>query len=113
MDRVENLLIILKRLSYINGNLEINRQNVPLGIDISLTDLGGKSAVFTPIGVIHHSGVVIGNTTRGHYRADVLEKSTGQWFRTSDDELPQKISRKSVTEQGYIFLYRKNHSLSA
>lgn len=113
MDRVENLLIILNRLSYINGNLEINRQNVPLGIDISLKDLGGKSAVFTPIGVIHHSGVVIGNTTRGHYRADVLEKSTGQWFRTSDDELPQKISRKSVTEQGYIFLYRKHHSLSA
>ena len=108
MDEVENLLIVLNRLSYIDGNLVINNQKVPLGNDILLKDIEDKFAVFTPIGVIHHSGEVIGNTTRGHYRADVLQKSSCQWFRTSDDEEAQKITRNNVSDQGYIFLYKKH-----
>ena len=52
------------------------------------------------------SGLVMGNTTRGHYQADLLDSITGKWVRTSDDELPVEISEMDVTDQGYIFLYK-------
>ena len=80
---------------------------MPLGEDVELQDRKGKSGLFTPIGVIHHKGEVIGNDTCGHYEADVLKKSSNQWFRTSDDMPPKKILRNDITEQGYIFLYKK------
>ena len=99
-------MIILNRLYEINGNLQINRRKVSLGSNILLQDVQGNSRAFKPIGVIHHSGEVIGNTTRGHYQADVLDKTTGEWIRTSDDEPPQQILREFVTSQGYIFLYK-------
>ena len=37
--------------------------------------------------------------------ADILDKSTNQWMRTSDDAEPEVI--ESVSRQGYIFLYRR------
>jgi len=43
-----------------------------LGSDVALQDMKGESRVFKHIAVIHHRGKVIGNTTRGHYMADVL-----------------------------------------
>ena len=60
-----------------------------------------------PIAIIHHSGNVTGNTTEGHYQADVLDSHSQQWIRTSDDDLPVKIDMRSVTDQGYIYLYKK------
>ena len=47
------------------------------------------------------------NTTRGHYQADVLQKTTNKWFRTSDDQAPVEIGRKDLTERGYVFMYKK------
>ena len=108
MNQTENLILILSRLvRSVDGNLEILKKRVPLGNNILLNDSQGNSGLFKPIAVIHHSGDVIENTTRGHYRADVLDKSSGHWFRTSDDEPPIRISKEAVTEQGYIFLYKK------
>ena len=89
------------------GNLEIQKQRISLGNEVELQDTKGVLSLFKPIAVIHHRGEVIGNTTRGHYRADVLDSSSNQWFRTSDDEPPKNISQSGVTNQGYIFLYKK------
>ena len=64
-----------------------------------------SSVKFKPIAVIHHDGYVHGNDTRGHYMADILDHSSNQWLRTSDDAKPRSIN--SVSNQGYIFLYKK------
>ena len=107
LSKTNYLIIIVERLVSYNGNLQILRRKVPLGEDVELQDRKGKSGLFTPFGVIHHKGEVIGNDTCGHYEADVLKKSSNQWFRTSDDMPPKKILRNDITEQGYIFLYKK------
>ena len=107
ISKTQNLIFTISRLINIGGNLEIVGRKVPLGGDILLHDVKGKSGIFTPIGVIHHSGEVIDNTTRGHYQADVLDRETNQWVRTSDDEPPMTISKRELTEEGYIFLYKR------
>ena len=104
---MDYIIIILNRLIKINDNLEIVDRKVPLGRNISLTDVDGHQGVFTPITIIHHSGNVTGNTTVGHYQADVLDSESRQWIRTSDDELPVLIAEKDVTDQGYIYLFKR------
>ena len=72
-----------------------------------LEDMKGNTGLFAPIAVIHHRGEIYGNTTCGHYQADVLDSLSNHWIRTSDDEAPIMISKEEITEEGYIFLYRK------
>ena len=103
----EFVIFVLTRLIMVDENLHIIDTKVPVGGNVSLVDVSGHSAEFTPIAIIHHSGVVMGNTTRGHYQADVKDKSTSKWIRTSDDEPPAEISVEDLTNQGYIFLYKK------
>ena len=57
--------------------------------------------------IIHHSGNVVGETTQGHYRADVKNKDNQDWYRTSDNEPPQQLMKNGLTNMGYIFLYKK------
>ena len=74
--------------------------------DVTITDSHGLSAVFSPIAVIHHTGIVTqGNDTCGHYRADVRSPVTDEWFRTSDDQVPYKVS--SPSDRCYITIYKK------
>ena len=87
--------------------LEIVKRKIYLGGNICLTDVNGVNGTFKPITVIHHSGQVIGNTTIGHYQADVLDIETNQWIRTSDDELPTIITEHEITNQGYIYLLKR------
>ena len=108
VEKTNYLIFILDRLICIDGNLEIVTRKVPLGEDIRLKDTRGNSSRFTPICVIHHRGAVTGNDTSGHYEADVLDKSSNLWFRTSDDMPPQLVPKNDITEQGYIFLYKKS-----
>ena len=78
--------------------------------DVTITDAHAQSAVFSPIAVIHHTGIVTGgNDTRGHYRADVRSPVTDEWFQTSDDQLPVEIP--SPSSQCYITIYKKKSSL--
>ena len=107
VNKTENLIFIVDQLIKVDGNLEIVGNKVPLGAEIFLKDAEEKAATFTPIAVIHHSGQVANNTTHGHYRADVLDKKSNQWIRTSDEDNPVKISREEITEADYIFLYKK------
>ena len=83
------------------------RVTVDLKDTVKLTDANGRSAQFVPISIIHHIGNVIGNTTHGHYLADVKNKVTNRWFRTSDNAPPEDITEIGLTKMGYIFLYKK------
>ena len=107
ISKLRNLIVVLHRLIKVDGHIEIVHKKVPLGGEILIEDLHEKSGLFKPIAIIHHDGGVIGNTTRGHYRADVLNKNSKQWFRTSDDESPKLITRHEITKEGYIFPYTK------
>ena len=71
-------------------------------------DRSSSPSKFSPIAIIHHSGTVSGQTTHGHYRADVENKETGEWYRTSDNEAPKKLLANGLTKRGYIFLYKKS-----
>ena len=75
--------------------------------DIKLTDSCNREATFTPIAVIHHTGQVNESSrdTFGHYRADILDADTNQWFQTSDDDNPIPIETPS--SQGYIIVLQK------
>ena len=107
MSRTQHLIFVIGRLIKVDGNLEIVRRKVPLGGDVFLDDVQGNTGRFTPIAVIHHSGEVINNTSRGHYQADVLDKVSADWVRTSDDEPPSYISKEEISKEGYIYLYKK------
>ena len=102
-----NLTVVLNRLIQVDGEIEIVRKKVPLGGEVLIQDVHEKSRLFKPIAVIHHSGEVFQNSTRGHYQADVLNKTSQQWYRTSDDEAPVRISKEGITKEGYIFLYKR------
>ena len=47
--------------------------------------------------------VTIGETTL----ADVKNKDTQKWFRTSDSDPPKDLTQSGLTKNGYIFLYKK------
>ena len=78
--------------------------------EVTIQDMNGESANFSPIAIIHHSGVVTGNDTRGHYRADVKNQFSNTWYRTSDNDPSQKLSSQEVTKTGYIFLYKQSET---
>ena len=81
--------------------------NVDPEEEVNLIDKDKKVGKFLPLAIIHHSGSVIEQTTRGHYQADVRNKETGSWFRTSDNDQPKKLNASGLTRKGYIFLYKK------
>jgi hypothetical protein len=75
---------------------------------LHLLDIKGTLGQFKPMAIIHHSGNVVGQTTQGHYRADVKNKDDHNWYRTSDNEPPQQLATNGLTNMGYIFLYKKS-----
>ena len=114
--RIENIevteyvVLVLKRLTVVQNIMEIIKTEVRVDVNdsVNLTDVNGRSAQFDPISIIHHIGHVIGNTTQGHYLADVKNKNTNSWFRTSDNAPPEDITEIGLTKMGYIFLYKKS-----
>ena len=106
-DETNFLILILSRLIQVDGQLQIIETKVNVEANISIKDVTGKRGEFTPVAIIHHTGQVTANTTRGHYQADVLQEATNTWFRTSDDDLPVQIGKKYLSEKGYIYLYKK------
>ena len=101
------LTTIVNRLQQTrDGTLKINDTKYSVTQNVTITDFGGQSAVFSPIAVIYHTGSVTrGNDTCGHYRADVRSPVTNEWFQTSDDQVPFKVS--SPSDQCYITIYKK------
>jgi hypothetical protein len=103
----EFLIFTLNRIITVDGHLKIVDNKVPVGGNIHLEDVSGISAMFFLIAVIHRTGPLLVNTTNGHYQADVRNSIGDSWMRTSDERKDQRISHDRLTDQGYIFLYRK------
>jgi ubiquitin C-terminal hydrolase len=106
IEECEFLIIVIKRLVNFGRGAEILRNKLPLGGDTTVTDANNQSGTYRPLAVLFHIGDVDGHEAYGHYKADVLNLE-GNWHRTSDEDLPRKISEKSVSNQGYIFLYKR------
>ena len=43
----------------------------------------------------------------GHYICDVKDNNSKQWYRTNDDCSPKLMNVSDVTQNGYVFLYRR------
>ena len=98
--------IVNRLIRHENGSLQILNTKCSVTDNVKITDSFGQSAVFSPIAVIHHTGIVTqGNDTCGHYRADVRTISTDEWFQTSDDQVPFQVP--SPSDQCYITIYKK------
>ena len=99
----------MERLHKFDNQFHIvnTKVNVDPEEEVNLIDKDEKVGKFLPITIIHHSGSVIEETVRGHYRADVKNKETETWFRTSDNDQPKKLNSNGLTKVGYIFLYKK------
>ena len=111
-NKIENIgeakfiIVMLRRLVDYGYGPTILRNSVPLGQEARLSDLQNRSSRFRPLAVIFHIGDVEGKETYGHYKADVRNQD-GNWYRTSDQMMPQKIREAEVSDQGYIYLYQK------
>ena len=94
---------MLDRLQAFDDQLHIvnTKVNVHPEEEVNIIDKDKKVGKFLPIAIIHHSGSIIGQTTRGHYQADVRNKETGCWFRTSDNDPPKKLNANGLTKKGY------------
>ena len=104
------IVIIIHRLMRFGNSIEINNTEIRIqeNVPICLVDQNGLSASFKLLGVVHHTGNVDGNNqTFGHYRADVYNKKSGNWFRTSDAQTPIKLPPNGITKDGYIYLLKK------
>ena len=103
----EFLTIVVNRL-VVNGDgqLTINQKGIEVTSEITMESTDGTILTFEPIAIIHHSGQVLDNDTRGHFMADVLDAKNNMWIRTSDDDTPRVLS--NPTDNGYIFLYKKS-----
>ena len=108
IEETEFIIILLERLVNFGNGPTILRNNVLLDQEVQLTDIENRSSKFRPLAVIFHIGNVQGQDGYGHYKADVRNLD-GNWYRTSDDMMPQKIRGDDVSDQGYIFLYQKVH----
>ena len=114
LEETDYIIIMLERLIRVENQLHIVDTKVDVNPEeeIHLIDMEGKVGKFLPLTIIHHSGGVVEQTTQGHYRADVENKETGKWFRTSDNEPPRELPASSLTKMGYIFLLKKSGNLS-
>ena len=110
INEIEYAVFVVERLIRVDNQLHIMQTKIDVNQEeeVYLMDIKGNSALFKPIGIIHHSGNVTGQTTEGHYRADVKNKSTANWYRTSDNDPPKNLLGKDLTKMGYIFLYKKS-----
>ena len=101
------LIIILRRTLSDQGRPVIVTNNVISTGNACLTDVRGCTAIFEPISVIEHSGVLRRDgSSSGHYIACVKSQTSQTWWRTSDNMIPQPISVDSVSQRGYVILYK-------
>ena len=106
IDETEFIIVVLRRLVDFGNGPMILRNNVLVDHEVWLSDIQNRSSKFRPLSVIFHIGDVQGKDTFGHYKADVRNLD-GNWYRTSDDMMPQMIKEAEVSDQGYIYLYQK------
>ena len=106
------IIFLLERLIRVDGRLTlIPTETVVNDVNnkIIIFDEHERSATFKPIAIIHWGGSISGSgqDTRGHYRGDIFNNKSQEWYRTSDSEPPQVLTAEGLTRKGYIFLYSR------
>ena len=104
------LVFVVERLIKVDGQLLIKDTKITAGHNdyIHLEDVQGRTANFHLICIVHHAGNVTGrNDTQGHYLADVRNHFDNNWYRTSDSNCPVRLSEDELTDNGYIYLFKK------
>ena len=104
------IVFVVKRLTKIDNQLLIRDTKIKAEVNdcISIEDSNGSTAIFTLLCITHHMGSVIGSSdTSGHYCADVRNYNDGKWYRTSDSNQPLDVTKNGLTDNGYIFLFKK------
>ena len=100
---VERLIDIDNHLLIMDTKIRSNMQEL-----IEIEDSQGNIGQFQLLSIIHHVGNVVGrDATRGHYYADVKNVTDGIWYRTSDSNEPIDLTNEGLTDNGYIFLFKK------
>ena len=114
IEEVEFIIFRVQRLIQVDQQQHIIRTQIRVdqNEEVNLIDANGISAKFLPISIIHHRGNVVGQSTEGHYLADVKNIETNSWYRTSDNDPPVDITNIGLTEMGYIFLYKKTRNVT-
>ena len=110
MSGTNYVVVIVKRLIEIDNQLLIMDTKIKTEMHelIKIEDSQGNIGQFQLLSIIHHVGNVVGiDTTRGHYYADVKNVDDGIWYRTSDSNEPIDLTNKGLTDNGYIFLFKK------
>ena len=105
---IKFLLIIVERLTQLdNGRLQIVDTQIEVDGEFTVRDSQDREVLLKPVAVIHHTGRVnkTSTNTSGHYRADILDADTNQWFQTSDEDLPLPVLKPS--DKGYIIVLKK------
>ena len=108
VSHTDYLVFCLNRLLQIDGQFHIIDFPVPVGGAVSVTDDNNVTTRYSPVTIIHYEGhVTEDEDTRGHYMADVLDVHTNKWFRTSDNSTPRELEANELSNQGYIYLYKR------
>ena len=104
----EYLVFGLNRLMKIDGQIHILDFPVNVGGAVFVTDNNNIAARYSPITIIHYQGhVTPDGDTRGHYMADILDVERNKWYRTSDNSKPRELQVCELSNQGYIYLYKR------
>ena len=81
---------------------------VYVNLKIFLRDAFGEDTWYEPISVIEHKGTISGSDmSSGHYICDIKEKTTNNWYRTSDDSYPLFIDSADVSQLSYAILFQR------
>ena len=63
---------------------------------------------YETIAVVEFSGEITSfDHSSGHYKADVKDRKTNNWYKTNDNMLPQLIEESDVSEQGCVVLLKR------
>ena len=104
------LVFVVERLMKVDNQLLIRDTKIKAEVNecISIEDSKGRNAIFTLLCITHHTGHIIDSSdTHGHYCADVKNFNNSKWYRTSDSNQPLDVTNSGLTNNGYIFLFKK------
>ena len=100
-------IILIRAENDHRGRAIIKTSDVTAVENVKLIDNNHCEAIFEPICIVQHQGVLGSDgTSSGHYTADVKVQKSSKWYRTSDNEFPVHVNQSEVTKRGYVFLYK-------
>ena len=73
-----------------------------------LRDTQGSQDRYEAISVIEYDGRLSATgESEGHYTCDIKENISNMWFKTNDSSNPIPISVSTVSQYGYVVLFKR------